>query len=185
VVGWYHSHPHITIHPSHVDLSTQQLYQHLDSRFVGLIVSAFDKSRGKIGFIAFQSGPQSQEVVIPIQFLPNTSDPTIPLLNMVKLVQIQASEEREAYCAAVGAPESSTESTTTSSSSSSSGSTTATAAPHPLVSTFAAATYQRSLVRLLEIQVAPVITALDEQLSQSNARLAQLRTELAAVAALH
>ena len=23
VVGWYHSHPHITVHPSHVDLRTQ------------------------------------------------------------------------------------------------------------------------------------------------------------------
>lgn len=27
VVGWYHSHPHITLHPSHVDLKTQHLYQ--------------------------------------------------------------------------------------------------------------------------------------------------------------
>lgn len=23
VVGWYHSHPHITVHPSHVDVRTQ------------------------------------------------------------------------------------------------------------------------------------------------------------------
>ena len=27
VLGWYHSHPHITVHPSHVDLRTQLNYQ--------------------------------------------------------------------------------------------------------------------------------------------------------------
>ena len=27
VVGRYHSHPHITVHPSHIDLSTQYSYQ--------------------------------------------------------------------------------------------------------------------------------------------------------------
>jgi len=42
VVGWYHSHPHITVHPSHVDLRTQLSYQAMDSTFVGLIYSAFN-----------------------------------------------------------------------------------------------------------------------------------------------
>lgn len=23
IIGWYHSHPHITVHPSHVDVNTQ------------------------------------------------------------------------------------------------------------------------------------------------------------------
>ncbi|CAI9148993.1 unnamed protein product [Rangifer tarandus platyrhynchus] len=27
VVGWYHSHPHITVWPSHVDVRTQAMYQ--------------------------------------------------------------------------------------------------------------------------------------------------------------
>src|SRR3989338_6094844 len=27
VVGWYHSHPHITVQPSHIDLRTQSMYQ--------------------------------------------------------------------------------------------------------------------------------------------------------------
>jgi len=42
VVGWYHSHPHITVHPSHVDLRTQLSYQGMDQTFVGLIYSAFN-----------------------------------------------------------------------------------------------------------------------------------------------
>ena len=42
VVGWYHSHPHITVHPSHIDLATQFSYQSLDSDFFGLIFSVFN-----------------------------------------------------------------------------------------------------------------------------------------------
>ena len=43
VIGWYHSHPHITVLPSHVDLRTQASYQMLDEHFVGLIVSVFNE----------------------------------------------------------------------------------------------------------------------------------------------
>jgi len=43
VVGWYHSHPHITVQPSHIDLGTQFNYQqHCDSNFFGLIFSVFN-----------------------------------------------------------------------------------------------------------------------------------------------
>ncbi|MEE6528218.1 hypothetical protein FKM82_030299 [Ascaphus truei] len=41
VVGWYHSHPHITVWPSHVDVRTQAMYQMMDVGFVGLIFSCF------------------------------------------------------------------------------------------------------------------------------------------------
>lgn len=41
VCGWYHSHPHITVHPSHVDVNTQANYQAMDPHFVGLIFSVF------------------------------------------------------------------------------------------------------------------------------------------------
>jgi BRCA1/BRCA2-containing complex subunit 3 len=43
VVGWYHSHPHITVLPSHVDVRTQAMYQMLDPGFIGLIISPFNK----------------------------------------------------------------------------------------------------------------------------------------------
>ncbi|GLV34212.1 COP9 signalosome subunit 5 [Carabus blaptoides fortunei] len=41
VVGWYHSHPHITVWPSRVDVGTQALYQSMDCYFSGLIFSVF------------------------------------------------------------------------------------------------------------------------------------------------
>lgn len=41
VMGWYHSHPHITVLPSHVDLRTQAQYQMLNDGFLGLIIAGF------------------------------------------------------------------------------------------------------------------------------------------------
>ena len=59
VVGWYHSHPRITVPPSHVDLGTQANWQNMDKDFVGLIFSVFNRD-GKTGgdikeAIAFQT----------------------------------------------------------------------------------------------------------------------------------
>uniref|UniRef100_A0A8D2CSX3 Lys-63-specific deubiquitinase n=1 Tax=Sciurus vulgaris TaxID=55149 RepID=A0A8D2CSX3_SCIVU len=59
VVGWYHSHPHITVWPSHVDVCTQAMYQMMDQHFVGLIFSCFieDKNTktGRVLYTCFQS----------------------------------------------------------------------------------------------------------------------------------
>ncbi|XP_027341918.1 lys-63-specific deubiquitinase BRCC36-like isoform X1 [Abrus precatorius] len=65
VIGWYHSHPHITVLPSHVDVRTQAMYQLLDSGFIGLIFSCYSEDVNKVGriqVIAFQSsdGKQNQ-----------------------------------------------------------------------------------------------------------------------------
>ncbi|NXB56725.1 BRCC3 deubiquitinase, partial [Struthidea cinerea] len=70
VVGWYHSHPHITVWPSHVDVRTQAMYQMMDQGFVGLIFSCFieDKNTktGRILYTCFQSiqAQKSSEVGI-------------------------------------------------------------------------------------------------------------------------
>jgi len=48
VIGWYHSHPHITVHPSHVDVKTQRMFQNLDKGFVGLIFSVFNDLAGML-----------------------------------------------------------------------------------------------------------------------------------------
>lgn len=61
VVGWYHSHPNITIPPSHVDIGTQGGFELMDRDFVGIIVGPFhlitknDMTRGRTSLIAFQS----------------------------------------------------------------------------------------------------------------------------------
>ncbi|CAN1278664.1 Lys-63-specific deubiquitinase BRCC36 [Linum perenne] len=47
VIGWYHSHPHITVFPSHVDVRTQAMYQLLDPGFIGLIFSCFSEDTNK------------------------------------------------------------------------------------------------------------------------------------------
>ena len=45
VVGWYHSHPNITVMPSHVDLRTQFNYQRMDKFFVGLIFAVYNTDK--------------------------------------------------------------------------------------------------------------------------------------------
>jgi BRCA1/BRCA2-containing complex subunit 3 len=57
VVGWFHSHPHITVLPSHVDIKTQFDLQQLNDKFVGLIYSCFHKEQQSeiLQLIAFQS----------------------------------------------------------------------------------------------------------------------------------
>ena len=62
VIGWYHSHPNITVFPSQVDINTQLAMQMIGADFIGLIFSVFvgstlssNLSIGKTELIAFQS----------------------------------------------------------------------------------------------------------------------------------
>ncbi len=61
VLGWFHSHPHITVLPSHVDIRTQAQYQQMDAGFLGLIVAVFQddkkQQKGRLEVTAFQSVP--------------------------------------------------------------------------------------------------------------------------------
>eukprot|EP00301_Raphidiophrys_heterophryoidea_P002462 c1114_g1_i1.p1 GENE.c1114_g1_i1~~c1114_g1_i1.p1 ORF type:complete len:224 (+),score=56.03 c1114_g1_i1:54-725(+) len=122
VIGWYHSHPHITIHPSHVDIATQASYQQLELGFVGLIVSVFDQDpvtkQGSIKLIAFQSRPGRTPQRIPATAMPPSSPlraTHVPLahvsqdvpgqhyfMRMIELQRILIQEERDAFIAAAG-----------------------------------------------------------------------------------
>ena len=58
VIGWYHSHPHITVLPSHVDVQTQGNFQLLERGFIGLIFGVFSSlpdSTARMQMVAFQS----------------------------------------------------------------------------------------------------------------------------------
>ncbi|KAM1513559.1 hypothetical protein ACFX1Z_024968 [Malus domestica] len=81
VIGWYHSHPHITVLPSHVDVRTQAMYQLLDSGFIGLIFSCFSEDINKVGriqVIAFQSSDGKQHHMSrPISLSPIHKSPVI------------------------------------------------------------------------------------------------------------
>jgi BRCA1/BRCA2-containing complex subunit 3 len=48
LVGWFHSHPNITIFPSRVDLNTQRSLQSLGEHFVGLIISCFSRDASNV-----------------------------------------------------------------------------------------------------------------------------------------
>lgn len=84
VIGWYHSHPHITVLPSHVDVRTQAMYQLLDAGFIGLIFSCFSEDALKVGriqVIAFQSldGKQQNHMLRPISLSPVHKNSVIDL----------------------------------------------------------------------------------------------------------
>ena len=61
ILGWFHSHPHITVLPSHVDIRTQAQYQAMDAGFLGLICAVFQddpkQQKGRMEITAFQSVP--------------------------------------------------------------------------------------------------------------------------------
>ncbi|KAI3982044.1 hypothetical protein MKX01_018950 [Papaver californicum] len=81
VIGWYHSHPHITVLPSHVDVRTQGMYQMLDTGFIGLIFSCFNEDAqktGRIQVIGFQSLDGKQKYMAgPVSVVPVNSSPVI------------------------------------------------------------------------------------------------------------
>ncbi|XP_060105079.1 lys-63-specific deubiquitinase BRCC36 [Heteronotia binoei] len=106
VVGWYHSHPHITVWPSHVDVRTQAMYQMMDQGFVGLIFSCFieDKNTktGRILYTCFQSiqaqkSSEYERIEIPIHVVPHNTIGKVCLESAVELPKILCQEEQDAY----------------------------------------------------------------------------------------
>ncbi|GAX83860.1 hypothetical protein CEUSTIGMA_g11285.t1 [Chlamydomonas eustigma] len=81
IIGWYHSHPHITVLPSHVDVRTQAMYQMLDEHFVGLIFSVFNGDAttrsGRVQVTAFQSVSPDSASAAP-QLLSPISSTALP-----------------------------------------------------------------------------------------------------------
>lgn len=80
VIGWYHSHPHITVMPSHVDVRTQAMYQMLDPGFVGLIFSCFSQDSSQVGriqAIAFQSQDGRASRALPVWAAPPPTKPVV------------------------------------------------------------------------------------------------------------
>lgn len=109
VVGWYHSHPHITVWPSHVDVQTQASYQLLDACFVGLIFSCFNDdnstNQGLIQVTCFQSinqnpegeAPQYERLEIALHIIPQQTFGRACLDALAELPRILTMEEGEAY----------------------------------------------------------------------------------------
>jgi len=117
VVGWYHSHPHITVFPSDVDIMTHDQYQSSMSKFwLGLIFGVFNyeeaKSTNRFQLIAFQSAPATgygrsngagggrlQHVIIPIE-IESRGMPKVDqwaLKKAATLIDLLLEEEKEAF----------------------------------------------------------------------------------------
>jgi BRCA1/BRCA2-containing complex subunit 3 len=75
VVGWMHSHPKITVQPSHVDLKTQLSFQQLDPTFIGIIYSCFHETQTlsqRMQILCFQT-LNAEELKVPFRIVPSTS----------------------------------------------------------------------------------------------------------------
>mmetsp|Transcript_25775 Transcript_25775/g.28664 ORF Transcript_25775/g.28664 Transcript_25775/m.28664 type:complete len:261 (+) Transcript_25775:95-877(+) len=108
VIGWYHSHPHITIQPSPVDLRNQWTNQQMGD-FFGIIVSVFDHdndNKGTIRLKAFQTIERSEEKTIEIQIVPDnqvlfSAHPSNFPNQLVELAKILFKEETKYFQAAM------------------------------------------------------------------------------------
>ncbi|KMZ71525.1 Lys-63-specific deubiquitinase BRCC36 [Zostera marina] len=113
VIGWYHSHPHITVLPSHVDVRTQAMYQLLDPGFIGLIFSCYSEDAQKVGriqVIAFQSldgrqrntGPSTNSSIIDIETTLGNSNSSVSASSLNILPEENAGDSHVTNFAKVG-----------------------------------------------------------------------------------
>mmetsp|Transcript_5754 Transcript_5754/g.12679 ORF Transcript_5754/g.12679 Transcript_5754/m.12679 type:complete len:262 (-) Transcript_5754:55-840(-) len=186
VVGWYHSHPHITVLPSHVDVRTQGQYQMLDNCFLGVIFSVFNTDSDKTQLMqvtAFQStcfdeqGNQIdslpgkdagmggnrfyQQKEIPLSVASSEASQIISGIQpLVNLQRILLDEERAAFLSSLHGE-----------------SDEAGREVHPLQALHSNAVYQKMLCRLMELSTVPVLYALRHRTSANRKRLASLGEE--------
>uniref|UniRef100_A0A2K6PH81 MPN domain-containing protein n=1 Tax=Rhinopithecus roxellana TaxID=61622 RepID=A0A2K6PH81_RHIRO len=72
VVGWYHSHPHIIVWPSHVDVRTQAMCQMIDQE--GLIFSCFIEDKN--------TKTEYKRIEIPIHIVPHIHNGSVFTKNL-------------------------------------------------------------------------------------------------------
>lgn len=108
IIGWYHSHPHITVWPSHVDVRTQSIYQMMDQDFFGVIISCFSEdsssSVGDVQVTCFQAVkmgtgpyPELKRLEIELEIIASPSISDAALTALAELPCILEQEESEAY----------------------------------------------------------------------------------------
>ena len=102
ICGWYHSHPHITVFPSNVDIKTQSMYQTMDNKFVGLIASVYNQNKktfvDTIELIGFQSeGDHFIKIPINICVYDDISMIEENLKTLYKIPDILSKEENNLY----------------------------------------------------------------------------------------
>ncbi|KAF9917933.1 BRCA1 BRCA2-containing complex, subunit 3 [Lobosporangium transversale] len=104
VIGWYHSHPHITVFPSHVDLRTQLSQQLMDQRFIGMIVSCFNTDSelsNKLQVTCFQSRPADgsscHHIKLPFSILNENPLESLTLPKLLEISERIYDEQRQSF----------------------------------------------------------------------------------------
>ncbi|XP_037073455.1 lys-63-specific deubiquitinase BRCC36-like [Pollicipes pollicipes] len=111
VVGWYHSHPHITVWPSVVDINTQESFQTMDRGFAGVIFSVFPNRQGgeRVQAACFQSareaGGELKRRDIPLRIESTRTLAAHCLKALVRLPETLCEEEVTAFDAVRAATE--------------------------------------------------------------------------------
>ncbi|KRX70093.1 Diacylglycerol kinase epsilon, partial [Trichinella sp. T6] len=107
VIGWYHSHPHITVYPSGVDNHTQCEYQNaLDPMWIGIIFSVYNTDErsgiGRLNYLAFQSF-ENGHYSVPVMIVPKLEPAIDSILTerIGALTELCFAEESDAFEKAV------------------------------------------------------------------------------------
>ncbi|KRX14626.1 Diacylglycerol kinase epsilon [Trichinella nelsoni] len=107
VIGWYHSHPHITVYPSGVDNHTQCEYQNaLDPMWIGIIFSVYNTDErsgiGRLNYLAFQSF-ENGHYSVPVMIVPKLEPAIDSALSerIGALTELCFAEESDAFEKAV------------------------------------------------------------------------------------
>eukprot|EP00729_Bicosta_minor_P014360 gene14360-19693_t len=160
IIGWYHSHPHITVWPSHVDVRTQFIYQQMDSNFVGLIFSGFHEDPSMVGRIevtCFQSifsdaTTSHSRHEVPLDLIPCSDLQPTTLQALRSLPESLLAEERELLTLAQE-----------------------TSSKELQVTIHNSAIYTAAICRLLDRVCAPILRVLEERVSRAEGKLEKLR----------
>ncbi|GBM21031.1 Lys-63-specific deubiquitinase BRCC36 [Araneus ventricosus] len=108
VIGWYHSHPKLTVWPSPIDVNTQDSYQLMDDSFIGVIFSVFNedpnKKGGRIQMTCFQSQTliddcniEKKRLDIPVHLVPSSCISNVCMNALIQLPRFLCQEEQLAY----------------------------------------------------------------------------------------
>ena len=174
IVGWYHSHPHITVLPSHVDVRTQGSWQMMDSCFVGLIFSVFNEENDKalrFQTTAFQAtevqnplgGTQTfEQVKVPVHVVAQGWPQEILGVRapqyMVELVKVLCSEEETEFKKAMQQAQER-------------------APGNALMGVYHNAIYEKCLVKLIEYGAIPLQHSFEGMLAANAAKMEVLKEE--------
>lgn len=108
IIGWYHSHPKLTVWPSPIDVNTQDSYQLMDDGFIGMIFSVFNedpsKKGGRVQMTCFQSQTviedcniEKKRLDVPVHLVPASHISNVCMKALIKLPRFLCQEEQLAY----------------------------------------------------------------------------------------